>query len=347
MTPVKDYLRRLAAAAHDGWNRFWFTPADPATLSLIRLAAGAMLFYTHLVWTLDLEAFFGPHSWVGPAAATTVLRDPDGAGYTWSHFWLIQDTAVLWAAHLAALAVFAMFTLGWFSRITSVLAYLLAVAYVHRVPGALFGLDQINAMLAMYLMLGPSGAAWSLDRLWAARRAGRPLPPAEPSVSANLAIRLIQLHMCVIYFYAALSKMHGGPTTWWSGEAIWYAIANLEYQSLDITWLARWPLLIALITQVTLYWELSFCVLVWPRLTRPLMLVMGVPVHLGIALCMGMITFGLVMLIGCLSFVPPDLVRRLLRFPSNRRGGQARTGAGSGVRSATAWKSRRVGTEKQ
>ena len=43
-----------------GWNRFWFQPTDPATLGLIRICAGAMLFYTHLVWSLDLTAFFGP-----------------------------------------------------------------------------------------------------------------------------------------------------------------------------------------------------------------------------------------------------------------------------------------------
>ncbi len=65
-------------------------------------------------------------------------------------------------------------------------------------------------------------------------------------------------------------------------------------------------------THVTVYWELSFCVLIWPRLTRPLVLALAIPLHLGIAFCMGMMTFGLVMLIGCLSFVPPWLVRRLI-----------------------------------
>ena len=131
-----------------------------------------------------------------------------------------------------------------------------------------------------------------------------------PSVSANLAIRLMQVHMCVIYFFAGVAKQQG--ETWWVGDALWGAIANLEYQSLDVTWLAKWPVLLAIMTHVTVYWELSFCVLVWPRLTRPLVLALAVPLHLGIAFCMGMITFGLVMLIGCLSFVSPALVRRLI-----------------------------------
>ncbi len=40
-----------------GWNRFWFTPSAPHTLALMRILAGAMLLYTHLVWAKDLIAF--------------------------------------------------------------------------------------------------------------------------------------------------------------------------------------------------------------------------------------------------------------------------------------------------
>jgi hypothetical protein len=310
MNLVGRYLVELRRASVAGWNRFWFTPADPATLSLIRILAGAMLFYTHLVWTLNLADFFGPDSWVSAEAAATFHRHPEGTSFVWSYFWLLRSPAALWTAHIAALVVFALLTIGLFSRAASVLAYLIAVSYVNRVPGALFGLDQINCMLAMYLMIGPCGAAWSIDRLLAARRAGARLPPAAASTSANLAIRLMQFQMCVIYFFAGLGKLHG--ESWWGGDAIWGAVANLEYQSLDMTWLAAWPLTLAVITQVTVYWELFFCVLIWPRLLRPLVLALAIPLHLGIAFCMGMITFGLVMLIGCASFVPPWLVRRVL-----------------------------------
>jgi hypothetical protein len=109
---------------------------------------------------------------------------------------------------------------------------------------------------------------------------------------------------------------------------LWGALANLEYQSLDLTWLAGWPIAIAVLTQITVYWELFFCVAVWPRLLRPIVLALAVPLHLGIAFGMGMITFGLVMLIGCVSFVPPWLVRRLLG------GAGIEAGAGQGAAAA-------------
>lgn len=306
MSLVADYFRELYAATIRGWNRFWFTPADPATLALIRILAGAMLFYTHLVWTLELDAFFGENAWISPAAAAAFVGE---GSFAWSYLWWIQSPTLLWIAHLAALVVFFMLTVGAFTRLTSVLAWLIAVAYVNRIPGATFGLDKINVMLAMYLMVGPSGAMWSVDR-WRARRSGEVEGKPVPSVSANIAIRLIQLHMCVIYLFAGLAKLQG--LAWVNGTAMWGAVANLEYQSLDMTWLAAHPLLIAAMTHLTVYWEVSFCALVWPRLTRPIVLAIAIPLHLGIAIFLGMITFGLVMLIGCASFIPPWLVRRML-----------------------------------
>jgi hypothetical protein len=301
-----DYLQDLSRGTLRGWDRFWFTPADPATFCLIRLLAGLMLFYTHLVWTIDLEAFFGPAPWLSVEA----LEAANPSSYALSYLYYVESPGLLWTLHIAALVVLAMFALGLFSRATSVLAFVITISYANRVPGALFGLDVINALLALYLMLGPSGACYSLDRLIVRWRAGRELPPPRASVSASIAIRLIQVHMCIVYLFAGLGKLQGD--SWWDGTAMWLAVGNLEYQSIDMTWLAGWPLLVNLLTHVTIVWEVSYAALVWPRLTRPIVLALAIPLHLGIACFLGMITFGLVMLIGNLAFVPPSIVRTVL-----------------------------------
>ena len=61
-------IRSYIADVWEAWNEFWFTPTNPSTLSAIRVFAGAMLFYTHLVWSFDLSGFFGQNGWL-PAAA--------------------------------------------------------------------------------------------------------------------------------------------------------------------------------------------------------------------------------------------------------------------------------------
>ncbi len=305
MTSERGALRAWIDDWIAGWDRFWFTPADPATLGLIRILAGAMLLYTHLVWGLALTDFFGDHGWLS-REAVQAARGP----YSWSYLWWIHSTTVLWIAHVAALIVLALLTLGLYSRLMSVLAFIITASYVGRAQGALFGLDHINLMLSMYLMLGPSGAAYSLDRL-VRRPPGAADRPARPSVAANIAIRLIQIHLCIIYLCAGTAKLTG--PAWWDGTAMWKAVASLEYQSLDMTWMAHWPLVLNLLTHVTIFWELFYCALIWPRATRPVMLALAVPLHLGIAFCLGMITFGLVMLIANLAFVPPHVVRALLQ----------------------------------
>jgi hypothetical protein len=276
-----------------------------------------MLFYTHLVWALNLTDFLGPDGWLPRQLA----RQLHQGGYAWSYLWYVDSPALLWTLHALALVVMAMFTLGLFTRVTSVLTWLITVSYCHRLTGAFFGLDPVNAMLAMYLMVGPSGAVYSLDRwLFAGKTGGGVAPPT--TVTANIAIRLIQLHMCIIYLFGGISKMRG--QLWWDGSAVWYAVANLEYQSWDMTWLIQYPWLIALLTHVTVIWETYYCVLVWPKATRTITLLLAVCVHGGIALFLGMITFGLAMMIGNLAFVSPAIVQSCLhRGPRQGRAGES------------------------
>ena len=84
-----------------------------------------------------------------------------------------------------------------------------------------------------------------------------------------------------MYLFSGLAKMQGN--SWQMGTAVWWAAASYEYQSIDLTWLAGWPMLVALLTHATVFWETFYCCLVWNRFTRPLVLWMAVAVHGGIA----------------------------------------------------------------
>ena len=315
ITMFGRYISELVRVTTAAWNRFWFTPTAPHTLAMMRIFAGLMIFYTHLVWSSELLNFFGPEARI-PIGFAREFHDSD---FGWSHFFWFSNPLILKAIHVVGLLVSMLFAIGFQTRITSVLAFLFAVSYVHRATGALFGLDQINVMLAMYLMLSNCGAVYSVDA-WLRRR-GRGGDP-QPAVMNNVSTRLIQLHMCVIYLFAALGKLQG--VTWWDGTAMWLALANYEYQTLDLTGLAAWPLLINFLTHVTLAWELTYSVLIWPKWTRPLMLFLAIPVHLGIALAMGMVTFGLIMLVGNMAFVSPETTEAVVTsFSRKRSGGQS------------------------
>ena len=355
------FVRDAAAATSNAWNQFWFTPADPTTLCLIRVLAGLMLFYTHAVWTLDLEAFFGEQSWL----SREVIAQANQDGYSWSVLSWCRSSTTLWTMHIVALTTFALLTVGLWTRAAAVLAFVFTVSYAQRTPGALYGLDQINGLLSLYLMIGPCGSRFSVDA-WRVRRVARNVARLSESsqigpatrlgeavilgvaevvrlqnsprklnshefsyvgtrlgessdVTANLAIRLMQCHLCVIYLFAGLSKLQG--LSWWTGFAFWGGIANQEYQTLDLTWLADWPLVINALTHLTVVFELSYCVLIWNRWTSPLVLLVAVGLHLGIVFALGMPTFGLAMLIANVSFISPSLIRTLIDGPAFRSAG--------------------------
>ncbi|MEZ6057398.1 MAG: hypothetical protein R3C01_11920 [Planctomycetaceae bacterium] len=321
------YLDDLFDWILTGWDRFWFQPMDPIVLGVIRICTGLMLLYTHIVWGLRLEEFFGRT----PILDQTAMLELRGA--KWPSFWWYVDADWASVVHALSLFVLLLFTLGVRTRVTSWLSLAVAISYANRVYFATFGLDQINIMLTLYLAIGASGDALSWDqwRRTFRRTTSQKLTTADstsrettvqsvdywigpPSVFANIGVRLIQIHMCVIYFFAGVAKLQGAA--WWNGDAIYLAFAIREYQTLDMSWIAAYPSISAVLTHASVAWEVAFCVLIWPLRLRPLMLLGSVLLHVGIGACLGMWTFGLIMIVGCSSFVVPDVYRQLLRFPA-------------------------------
>jgi hypothetical protein len=302
----------------DAWDVFWFTPRLPHTLAVIRIATGLMLLYSHLVIAANLSSFLGDDAWINNKTIASLHNgDYAPADSARSYLWHFSNPLLLWGHHLLTIVVTGCFAVGLLTRIMAPLAWWLQLMLVHRLTGTLFGLDQVTTMLAMYLMFSPCGAVFSVDailrrKFTAEITANKKLmwlfPTDGLSVAANIATRLIQLHLCIVYLFGGLWKARG--TAWWDGTAIWFAISNAQYQSIDITWLGRYPRLFSVFAHITVFWEVFYCALVWPKLTRPIMLAIAVAIHAGIALFLGMITFGTIMIVANLAFISPSFFIR-------------------------------------
>ena len=266
-----------------------------------------MLLYIHGIWTSLLPNFMGRDAWINGAT----IRQLHYGDWGWSWLFYVDSLGWLYLHQLLAMAACLAMTLGFLTRLAVPVAWWMTLMVCHRMTGALFGLDQVVMMLSMYLMWSHCGSVWSLDYwLGRTRRSRWWYPPPGPSVANNVASRLIQLHVCVIYLFGGLSKMRG--EMWWDGSALWFSVVNFEYQSWDLTWLGHFPILIGTATAATLFWETFYCALVWPRLTRPLTLAMAVLVHGGIAAALGMWTFGTMMIVANLAFIDPGSCRRVV-----------------------------------
>lgn len=139
---------------------------------------------------------------------------------------------------------------------------------------------------------------------------------------------MIQIHLCIIYLCAGLSKLRGAR--WWDGTAVWTTMNYQEYAPVDMSWLAYGGdglchLVSTAGVLLTHFVEISFAFLIWDRRWRLVLLVLALLLHASISLFTGMGAFQAVMVIGGLSFIAPDTIRRCVaRW---QRQGQATTPA--------------------
>lgn len=251
----------------------------------------------------------------------------------WFH---VTDPTAMAAIHTLIVLVSVLFTLGFCTRVTAAMLWFGSLTYIHRNQLVLFGVDTMMTIMLLYLMIGPSGAAFSVDRLIARwwrdakpryvaawyRFWRRPVPdmiaPAaydetpQPSVSANVAIRLLQVHVCIIYLMAGLSKLLG--QSWWSGSAIWFTVANYEFSPMHseiylgfLRLLGSHQLLYdAFMTGgglFTLAFEIGYAFLIWRPRMRWVFLGAAILLHGGIGFFMGLKTFSLMMLVMNMAFL--------------------------------------------
>jgi hypothetical protein len=327
LTGLMAYLADLAQTSTRAWQRFFFTPADPTLLALIRIIVGSLAVWNLATLAPDLEDYLGSDGWIGPESVRQFLaQNSPGA---WS-FWLIIPDAWLRPAWVLCLVVAALFTVGFASRTTAVLTWAIAVSTARRAPVTLFGFDQMNATWILYLAVtGASGQSLSVDRYLARRRArGREVLAGvdaielidsrspRPTVSANLALRLIQLHLALVYGSAGLAKLMGPE--WWNGTALEMILLTPEFRRMDPTWFLSHPSLVQLATHAGLLLEIAYPVLIWVRQLRPLILCAVLIMHVGIDLMLGLTEFGLTMAAANMAFLWLPPAERQLEPPAAR-----------------------------
>jgi hypothetical protein len=398
------------------WEQFWFTPADPSVLGLIRVTCGMIVLYTLFAYSFSLQDMMGERSWQDlPMRMNTVRNLPVSAGpFSWqgpellpepqtefqtaylarfkaefndmvplppyprdqaeadaiikyykeegqdprriyargmrifSLWFHVLDPETMAVLHTLVVVSAFLMTIGFCTRLTSALTWFGTLSYIHRNNTMLFGVDTMITILLLYLMIGPSGAAYSVDNLirrwWARAKPGvvqswfrfwrRPIPtldeiaPARtpdivPSLSANVAIRLLQINVGIIYFVSGLSKLQG--TAWWNGEAVWGTLGNFEFAPMQfqiyLDFLAfigqhRW--LYALIMTggglFTLAFEIGYIFLIWRPRLRWVFLSGAIVLHGMISLFMGLGTFALVMLVMNMAFLRTEEVQWLVSW---------------------------------
>jgi hypothetical protein len=314
------------------WTRFWFTPSDPAGLHVIRLLTGLLL----LAWLLplagDVPGFFGLNGWFDRQAYAEAARVPGGApkSITWSLLFLCGgDAGLLRAAYWGSIVVLVLFTLGLGTRLTGLLTWLVVASFTAN-PAFDDELDPFLLLLTMYLAVGylllgllNRNLSWT-ERLlgrWDAFLLGGILrtskEPGEPSVAANVAVRLIQVHLAILLVTTGLHKLQFSD--WWSGTAFWFplhppletSVEKLRRLGPEAGSYLGW---LSLAAYATLAWQLLFPFFAWRRgFGRVILLGGALAGAVGAASVYGIPLLGLALAVGCLAFLGAEEWRAVRR----------------------------------
>ena len=228
-----------------------------------------------------------------------------------AHVGLGEET-VLSAAWICLLAAGCGLLAGLFCRCSAILAWFLHLCAAKSGAFVSYGVDNFMTIGLFYLMLSPLPDRYSLDRRWRkfrprdrqwSRRApgnmdGRAVRPSERERASQLLgfyRRVLQVHMCLIYFFGGITKCLGSG--WWNGANIWRALTRPPFNIVPPEILVRWKYFLPVLGISICLIETGYPVFIWLKKTRLIWLICVLGMHIAIGLTMGMYLFALVMII--------------------------------------------------
>lgn len=251
--------------AAEAWGRRR-TPRDTPAIRALWIATwlwfplltadGVLLRGQH--WTAD-----GPTNWL------RTLLEP----WLLSHD-MIAACLIVWMTAIVFLAI------GWKTRVAAVVVWAMSLSFANVQSSIDNAGDTIRDIILFYLMLCPCAAAWSVDS-FRFRKSG---PAVGPAVVSPWPICLLFTQMVLMYFLNGLGKVTSSD--WLQGRTLYLVLHDLTLTRFSYVQLPMTYELTRILTWTTLWWELTFPLLVLWRPTRILALVMGVGFHIGIGLTM-------------------------------------------------------------
>ncbi len=200
----------------------------------------------------------------------------------------LSEEFALSVAWLLLLAAGVCLVIGLFSRSAAIVAWFLQLATAKTGGLFTYGADNFITIGLFYLMIAPLPDRWSLS--WSRKPFRRPDPQR-----LGFHRRVLQIHLCLIYFFSGLTKLLGAA--WWNGENLWRALTSPPFDRLPIEMIASFSPLLPAIGISICFLETSYAFLIWPSVSRTVVLILTCAMHLAIGLLMGMYLFGFIMLV--------------------------------------------------
>lgn len=280
---LTDHIRSLSFLFINIRDKVLDTQTHPSTIKFFRGVISVWVVCNTLMLLPAAEHFWSSHSYI-PA---TDLKDAT----LWKTSLNLLSLEVV-APHyhwflVAQLLVAICAGLSFAPRVSSALLYFLTMNLDNRAMVIQDGGNNLmHIVLFLLIFMTPHSSARN---------------PSLRSFSnslSNMAFFMVRAQVALVYATAGLLKVQG--ELWPKGVALYYTMNVLEYGNKFVGGLmADFPLLLAAGCLVTVLFQVTFPILIWPRATRPLLMAAGTFFHLSIVFVMGLTSFGFAM---CASY---------------------------------------------
>jgi hypothetical protein len=200
----------------------------------------------------------------------------------------LREEIVLSVAWISLLVAGCSLLMGVACRFSAILAWFFHLCAAESGGFVSYGVDNFMTIGLFYLMLSPLPDRYSLD--WRLRG----LRSKNPQL-LGFWRRVLQLHLCVIYFFSGLTKCLGSG--WWDGSNIWRSLIRPPFNIIDPEILVRWNYLFPVAGILICVLELGYSFFIWNSGTRRIWLICICGMHFAIGVTMGMYLFALIMIV--------------------------------------------------
>jgi hypothetical protein len=136
---------------------------------------------------------------------------------------------------------------------------------------------------------------------------------------SNLAGYSICIHLCIVYFFSALHKIHSD--VWFNGIATYYTLSLERFKGSSLnSYIANNGILVTITTYSTLLIEISYPFLIWFQKSKKLCILLAIAMHLGIYWLMMIYDFQIIYIMIQGFFISNDKWLSLLRLTNRLKG---------------------------
>ncbi len=286
--------------------KFLFPAESDNWLALLRIGLGLQVVFYTLSLRTDWNSLFAERSngLISRELAEAVLAvdSPLVPRLGWliaagSRLGLSEEL-ILYLSWAGLLGAGCFLLPGLFCRSAAIVAWFLHLCSVKS--GALYsyGMDNFTTIGLFYLMIAPLPDKYSLDC------SVRKFPGKNPH-RQGFHRRVLQLHLCLIYFFGGLAKTLG--IGWWNGTSIWRAMIRPPFNIVPSEILVWSRYLFPILGIAICLVEIGYPFFIWLRQTRACWLVCVLAMHVAIGLTMGLYLFASIMIVLNVAAFGPGL----------------------------------------